>query len=517
MLRFSDIVAFAGTALFQQKTRSLLTTLGVLFGTFVLVISLSLRLGTEQALLGMFRRHNELRMIRVYPGSTARAAAIPEDQVAVRGNMSSAKKERLRDLLTRRWHMKNGRQGILPITQEKFDQLAALDHVSSVVPVHYAFGRAILNDKFEDARAIALPAGATLGTLLVAGRPLAPDDPRAVLVSEFLLYRLGIRDDAYVQRILGQELRLEYRPATRKPNMLLTLLNGQAGGALTLQDEQVLEKTIAQLPAALAKLNLTATDRASLKKLLDTSPVTGDDSTAVGENLTIVGVFRAATKDDPKSTVGSLTEQADLFIPINAGKELFFQTPDVHRSGLNEAAVMVDSEQNVQGVLQSIRALGLNGFAPLEHVERDRFLFALLLSVMTAVAAVAILVAAFGITNTMLMSVLERQREVGIMKAVGARERDIQAIFLVEGAAIGVVGSSLGVLAAFMASFPGDVWLRSMIEGQTPLPIADPLFIFPPWLAVAIPPIIVLVTILAAVLPARRAVRLDPVVALRHE
>jgi putative ABC transport system permease protein len=473
-LRFTDIVRFASTALFQQKTRSLLTTLGVLFGTFVLVISLSLRLGTEQALLGMFRRHNELRMIRVSPGFASRAAAIPEEALQVKGEMNPAKRERMREALTRQWHMKNGRQGQLPLTYERFQQLAGMDHVESVVPVHYAMGRAALNQKSEDVRAVALPADTALGPWIVAGRPLASGDARAALVHEFLLYRLGIRDDADVERILGQKLCLEYRPRPRTPGSLLAIFSGNPRPEAAPQE-------------------------------------------AVSEDLTIVGVFRTQTKDDPRSTVGWLTEQAELFIPIQAGRDLFFRVPEVRESGLTEATVMVDSERNVQGVLQEIRALGLNAFAALEHVERDRFIFALMLSVMTCVAAVAILVAAFGITNTMLMSVLERQREIGIMKAVGARERDIQSIFLVEGAVIGVVGSGLGLFLAFAASFPGDAWMRAMIEGQTPLPVTDPLFIFPPWLALMIPPIVVLVTIFAAALPARRAVKLDPVAALRHE
>jgi putative ABC transport system permease protein len=472
-LRFTDIVRFASTALFQQKTRSLLTTLGVLFGTFVLVISLSLRLGTEQALLGMFRRHNELRMIRVSPGFGSRAPAIPDEALQVKGEMTAAKRERMREALTRQWHVKNGRQGQVPLTYERFQQLAGMDHVESVVPVHYAMGRALVNQKSEDVRAVALPAETSLGPWVVDGRPLDSGDARAALVHEFLLYRLGIRDDADVERILGQKLRLEYRPRLNSASFL-AILSGSPRPKAAPQD-------------------------------------------AVSEDLTIVGVFRTQTKEDPRSTVGWLTEQAELFIPIQAGKDLFFRLPEVRESGLAEATVMVDSERSVQGVLQEIRALGLNGFAALEHVERDRFIFALMLSVMTCVAAVAILVAAFGITNTMLMSVLERQREIGIMKAVGARERDIQSIFLVEGAAIGVLGSGLGLLLAFAASFPGDAWMRAMIEGQTPLPVTDPLFIFPPWLALAIPPIVVLVTIFAAALPARRAVKLDPVAALRHE
>jgi putative ABC transport system permease protein len=515
LLRFADVLRFATTALLQQKTRSVLTTLGVLFGTFVLVISLSLRLGTEQALLGMFRRHNELRMIRVYPGSAPRSSSIPEDQLQVRGDMSAGKKDRLHEMLLRQWHAKNGRQVVVPLTRECFDRLTALNHVESVVPVHYAVGRAKLEDKSEDARAYALPADAPLEPFIVAGRALAASDDHAVLINEFLLYRLGIRDDADVQRAIGRPLRLEYRSGARNPNLLLALLNSRASAELA--PAGLLEKIISQLPKALTKLDLTPAERASLKKLFEAPQPRSDEMAVVSEDLIIAGVFRAPTKDDPRSTVGTLAEQADLFVPVKAAQDLFFRLPEVRASGLSEAAVMADSEQNVQGVLQEVRALGLNGFAPLEHVEHDRYIFALMLSVMTCVAAVAILVAAFGITNTMLMSVLERQREIGIMKAVGARERDIQRIFLVEGAVIGVLGSSLGLLLGYAASFPGDAWMRSMIEGQTPLPVTDPLFIFPPWLVLAIPPVVVLVTILAAALPARRAVRMDPVGALRHE
>src|SRR5262249_25869101 len=156
-------------------------------------------------------------------------------------------------------------------------------HVESVVPVHHAIGRVHLNQKSEDARAVALPADSALGPWIVAGRQLASGDVRAVVANEFLLYRLGIRDDAEVQRILGQKLRLEYRPRTA--GSLLAILGGSV-------------RPDAATPEA------------------------------VSEDLTIVGVFRTQTKDDPRSTVGWVTEQAELFIPIQAGQDLFFRVPD---------------------------------------------------------------------------------------------------------------------------------------------------------------------------------------------
>ena len=93
----------------------------------------------------------------------------------------------------------------------------------------------------------------------------------------------------------------------------------------------------------------------------------------------------------------------------------------------------------------------------------------LLVSVATAfVAIVALVVAAIGITNTMIMSVLERTHEIGIMKALGARDRHIRLIFLVEGMLMGVVGSGLGLALAWLASFPGDSIAKSIMEPQNP-------------------------------------------------
>jgi putative ABC transport system permease protein len=136
---------------------------------------------------------------------------------------------------------------------------------------------------------------------------------------------------------------------------------------------------------------------------------------------------------------------------------------------------------------------------------------------MTCVAAVALLVAAVGIANTMLMSVLERTREIGIMKAVGASSGQLQFIFLLEGAIIGLIGGVVGLLSAWAASFPGDAWLRSMVSRDLKIELKETIFVFPPWVILVVISFAVVVTTLAAVYPARRAARIDPVAALRHE
>jgi putative ABC transport system permease protein len=109
------------------------------------------------------------------------------------------------------------------------------------------------------------------------------------------------------------------------------------------------------------------------------------------------------------------------------------------------------------------------------------------------------------------------------MKAVGARDRHIQLIFIVEGGLLGLIGGSLGVLGTWLASFPGDIYARQLLQHVgldkhvLVAHLRHSLFAFPWWLILGVPLSASLVTTLAAVLPARRAAMVDPIQALRHE
>jgi putative ABC transport system permease protein len=133
------------------------------------------------------------------------------------------------------------------------------------------------------------------------------------------------------------------------------------------------------------------------------------------------------------------------------------------------------------------------------------------------VAGVALLVSSLGIANTMLMSVLERRREIGIMKAVGAANWQLQALFVLEGGLIGLVGGSLGLLLAWSISFPGDAWVRSMVHRDMKIYLNGSIFAFPGWIGVTVVLFTIGVTIVAALYPAWHAANVDPVSALRHD
>jgi putative ABC transport system permease protein len=136
---------------------------------------------------------------------------------------------------------------------------------------------------------------------------------------------------------------------------------------------------------------------------------------------------------------------------------------------------------------------------------------------MDFIALVALVVAVLGITNTMFTTVLERTREIGILKAVGARDRQILFIFLVEGGLIGLAGGILGVLFGWLASFPGNDYAIRILAKQDHHPLPTTVFLYPAWLLICVPIFAIALTTLAALLPAGRAARVQPVVALRHE
>jgi putative ABC transport system permease protein len=520
-VRFGDLLSMALGALFQQKVRTLLTTFGVLIGTFTLVLSISLGQGVYYATMYQVRHGNQLREIEVSPGYGHAERVMPAAELEVQGQMSEDKRERIRKLLVRDWLRNNPQFPQVPLDQEKLRQLASLDHVESVVPYLVRSCRARLGSRAPlelGAMAVA-PANAALQQRIVAGEGFSSADEHAVLVHEYVLYRLGIRDDADVERVVGRKLRLEYHTNRPRAPDLLALLGGNQF-QLNLDERKLLDKAVRGLPAARDRLKLSEAEMLRLHRILGrlTGPTASSELHVWTADFTIVGVVREPMKGDEGGFgISRFAGASDLFLPAEAAEAFFWQSPAGGGHHVQWATVTVDDDDHLREVVAQIEGLGLQQWSLVEFADRVRGNMVLLAILMTFLATVALLVAALGITNTMFMSVLERTREIGIMKAVGARNRHIQVIFLVEGALIGAVGGGLGLLLSWAASFPGDGIARSIMERQTGAPPHQTLFLFPFWLTLGAPLFATLVTTLAAYYPARRASRVNPITALRHE
>jgi putative ABC transport system permease protein len=127
---------------------------------------------------------------------------------------------------------------------------------------------------------------------------------------------------------------------------------------------------------------------------------------------------------------------------------------------------------------------------------------------------VALVVAGLGIINTMLMAVLERTREIGVMKAIGGGDADVRRIFLIEAALIGLAGGVFGIVLGWSVGRVINAGTNYYLATQG-VPAAN-LFLIPWWLIAGAIGFALVVSLIAGSFPAMRAARLDPIQALRH-
>src|SRR5262249_39206468 len=228
----------------------------------------------------------------------------------------------------------------------------------------------------------------------------------------------------------------------------------------------------------------------------------------------IVGVFRDLQRSEQGPWDGPI-RGVDLMVPPDLGKRMYFSRPGAQAQGLPYVVLRVDDERHLKEVQEAVAQKGLEAFSLAEVVEQVHLTVLLISAGCTLVALTALTVAGLGITNTMLMSVLQRTHEIGVMKAVGARDGQVMLLFLLEGALVGMLGAGLGLLASWLASYPGDQLASYLIEKQTPMRLEGSVYEFSGWALLVVPLGVILWTTLAATSPARRAARIDPIDALR--
>ena len=234
--------------------------------------------------------------------------------------------------------------------------------------------------------------------------------------------------------------------------------------------------------------------------------------------LTIVGV----TDLDPDSIRGSA--RARVFVPQKLIESMRpMQAYDMRASGgmtsdqpiYSNVVARVSGAGKVDAVEQAIKKLGFNTFSILDATKSMRRFFAILDLFLGIFGSLALTVASIGIINTLVMAILERRREIGIMKAVGASDADVRGLFFAEAGAMGllggVCGTVLGWIIGRVINFGTNIYLKR--QGFPP----EHIWSVPFWLVAGALGFSFVVSLLSGLYPASRAARLDPVQALRYE
>lgn len=212
-----------------------------------------------------------------------------------------------------------------------------------------------------------------------------------------------------------------------------------------------------------------------------------------------------------------------IFLPVGTTERLNMAQFSDMRSSLRGGGgksyttltVRVKDPGKVGEVQDAINKMEFRTFSVLDATKSLRRFFTVLDLFLGIFGSLALAVATLAIINTLVMAVLERRREIGVMKAIGASDQDVKRLFFTEAGAMGLLGGVMGVLLGFAMGKGINLGTEIyMHHHQMP---AEAVWAMPPWLVGAAIAFSIVVSLLAGLYPASRAARLDPVQTLKYE
>ncbi|MBN2102432.1 ABC transporter permease [bacterium] len=183
--------------------------------------------------------------------------------------------------------------------------------------------------------------------------------------------------------------------------------------------------------------------------------------------------------------------------------------------GYGSAIVRVKHIDHVKAVQDSIESMGYSVFSIMDQLSEMKKGFLIFDMGLGAIGTIALIVAALGIINTMVMSILERTREIGIMKAIGGSEGEIRTIFFVEAGMIGLIGGIFGLLLGWLVTKIANAVANMIFLKEMDFSVN--FFHIPFWLILSAIAFSIGISLLAGIYPAARAAAVNPVEALRHD
>ena len=457
-MKFLDLLRLSSSSLLKRKVRTILTVLGVTIGVASIVVMVSLGLGLNKSSMEQMESYGSLTAITVYePGSYYSIGASDSSDTA-------EEEKRLDDALV-----------------ESIRQLPHVEMVSPILNVSilarcgiyesHIYVQGMSAEAFE---AMKIPLGeghypdGKDGTLEFFYGNMALQSFYVSSTGSYPYYEKGELPDIDLMKdpvfyIFDMDAYYQSRSG-----------GSGSGGSTVAPPKKYLIDTSGMVAGGDEEWNSYSYDiyceieslKAELKRIFKNKAIPGQPTTKSGKPY----------------------------------KEIFY----------NRIYVDVDSIENVAQVQNAISAMGYQASSNAEWVESTQTQYQYVQLVLGGIGAVSLLVAAIGIANTMMMSIYERTKEIGIMKVLGCDLRNIQMMFLLEAGYIGLIGGVVGLAFSYGISGLINRVVQSMGNMMT-------LSYIPPWLALLSLVFAILVGMVSGFFPSLRAMRLSPLAAIRNE
>jgi len=471
-----------------MKLRTFLTTAGVLIAIAAFVSMLSFGAGNQENITREFNELGLFTTMQVYPKSNANGS-----------DTSPSPK----------------------LDRTALERLSAIPGVNLVYPYDAITVKVKLGDTLIASKAQALTAAAARTKLfsnMLKGKAFDGDSSRQAVISEELMKKAGITSP---ESLIGRSIVVSVGVST---------VDSGLAHILTDRGESVIDR--------LKRIHLDSLRNGSYRRRVIRSEMNDavrrflngftNAQEIISDSLTVCGIRRAGQmgriRIEPViipvataarfSSGGLSGNLAEIFAAMSSGN-LFSRPEDPGNKTFSQVTIDLDPHVLYKTVRDSVQALGFKTFsfaAQFEEIQKFFFYFDMALGV---VGLIALITASLGIVNTMVMSITERKREIGILKSLGAYELEIRTLFLVESGVIGLIGTVAGLIAGWtitrIVSAIAHFYMKR--EGFPEME----LFAFPLWLILTALAVGVGVSVLAGLYPAARAAGVDPVEALRND
>jgi len=555
-MNLRDSICMSIHNLWSRKGRTALNLFGIVISCVLLSLTLAGTRGAREGVFDIMNASEQTKQFMIFE-SYDRSAKVPAEATEIPVGVSQERRDRLAEQLKRAWRSKNSKR--IYLNEDHMEQLRSIENVASIVwknPVRCKFAWAapaptvaadnVQSSAADNAQSSAADnaqsskpkPGSLIGidpsipqtaNRLIVGEMISEDDKLGIMIDELTAFDLGYKTDDDLKRLIGLEIEVRCALGRVASNSTSSLL-AAAGGIANLETVQSLRRVTEQLDLT----DLSDTEKENIRNVMKlfpdgdpkpkaTAPKTipnANVDTNGNKTLVRTGVVRGILKQPEDDDLFGFLQftrperRANLYVHHSTTEEIYS-----HRVGFKGYAAVAGSVSdvtNLQDAITNIESLGFRTHSAAGMVEKLEREVGKVRLTAGALALVIFLVAAIGICNTMIIAVLERTAEFGILKAVGAEDRHVLRLVLQEGLITGVIGAAIAIVISFGIAHLFSEVARTWIEEQLRGSFEQSVFRFHLIDGMIIFAISTLMCVLASFVPARRAARLNPITAMKR-